>query len=63
MASAIESGNLWLKGAADLVASYAPIFGGYPDVEHPQAEKLVAYTNMVRTAIESICMDAMQLCE
>ncbi|MBA2749494.1 MAG: acyl-CoA dehydrogenase [Tatlockia sp.] len=63
MAIAIESGNLWLRGAADLVALYAPIFGGYPNIDHPQAEKLVAYTNMVRTAIEQICMDAMQLCE
>ncbi len=63
MAIAIESGNLWLRGAADLVASYGPIFGGYPDVDNPQAEKLVAYTNMVRTAIESICMDAMHLSE
>lgn len=63
MAIAIESGNLWLWGAADLVANYAPIFGGYPNVAHPQAEKLVAYTNMVRTQIEQICMDAMQLSE
>lgn len=63
MAIAIESGNLWLRGAADLVANYAPIFGGYPNVDHPQAEKLVAYTNMVRTQIEQICMDAMQLSE
>ncbi|HTL87820.1 MAG TPA: hypothetical protein VL134_00355, partial [Leptolyngbya sp.] len=27
------------------------------------ADRLVAYTNMVRTAIEQICMDVMQLCE
>ncbi len=63
MAIAIESGNLWLRGAAQLVAGYAQIFGGYPSVLHPQAEQLVAYTNMVRTAIEQICMDVMQLCE
>jgi len=63
MAIAIESGNLWLKGAADLVAAYAPIFGGYPDVPNPQAKQLVAYSNMVRTAIEQVCMDVMQLCE
>lgn len=63
MAIAIESGNLWLKGAADLVAAYAPIFGGYPNVPNSQAKQLVAYANMVRTAIEQICMDVIQLCE
>lgn len=63
MAIAIESGNLWLKGAADLVAAYSPIFGGCPNEAHPQAKQLVAYSNMVRTAIEQICMDVMQLCE
>ncbi|MEH2255859.1 acyl-CoA dehydrogenase family protein [Nostoc sp.] len=63
MAIAIESGNLWLRGAADKVAAYAPIFGGYPTVTQPQADQLVAYANMVRTAIEQICIDVMQLCE
>lgn len=63
MAIAIESGNLWLRGAADLVEAYAPIFGGYPSLPNDQADKMVAYTNMVRTAIEQICMDVMQLCE
>ncbi len=63
MAIAIESGNLWLRGAAEIVANYAPVFGGYPDVAHPQADQLVAYANMVRTTIEQICIDVMQLCE
>ncbi|WP_202895939.1 acyl-CoA dehydrogenase family protein [Iningainema tapete] len=63
MAIAIESGNLWLRGSADMVAAYAPVFGGYPTVTNQQAEKLVAYANMMRTAIEQICMDVMQLCE
>lgn len=63
MAIAIESGNLWLQSAANLVAAYAPIFGGYADVAQPQADQLVAYANMVRTAIEQTCMDVMQLCE
>jgi alkylation response protein AidB-like acyl-CoA dehydrogenase len=61
MAIAIESGNLWLRGAANLVDSYAPVFGGYPDDNQEQASKLVAYANMVRTAIEQICMDTIQL--
>ncbi|WP_211173122.1 acyl-CoA dehydrogenase family protein [Brasilonema bromeliae] len=63
MAIAIESGNLWLRGAADMVAAYAPVFGGYPTVDNPQAEQLVAYANMVRTTIEQICIDTMQICE
>jgi alkylation response protein AidB-like acyl-CoA dehydrogenase len=63
MAIAIEQGNLWLKGTAERVAAYAPMFGGSPAVDRPQAEGLVAYTNMMRSAIEQICMEAMQLCE
>ncbi|MEA5598896.1 acyl-CoA dehydrogenase family protein [Rivularia sp. UHCC 0363] len=63
MAIAIESGNLWLKGAADKIAAYAPVFGDYATVKNPQADQLVAYTNMVRAAIEQICIDIMQLCE
>jgi alkylation response protein AidB-like acyl-CoA dehydrogenase len=73
MAIALESGNLWLKGAANFVKAYAPIFGGSPyllDQQSPnqqspnqQADQLVSYANMVRTAIEQICMDVIQLCE
>ena len=63
MAIALESGNLWLRGAAELVKEYSPIFGGSPKQPNDQAEKLVSYANMVRTAIEQICMDVMQLCE
>jgi len=63
MAIAIETGNLWLRGAAELVEKYAPVFGGYPDVAHEQANMIVAYANMVRTNIEQICIDVMQLSE
>jgi alkylation response protein AidB-like acyl-CoA dehydrogenase len=63
MAIALESGNLWLKSAADMLAAYAPIFAGTPNVPHPQAEQLVAYANMVRSAIEEICMAMIQACE
>ena len=63
MAIAIESGNLWLQGAVDRIAAYHPIFGGDPTEAQPDADRLVAYTNMVRTAIEQICMDVIQLCE
>lgn len=61
MAIAIESGNLWLKGAAQLIDHYAPVFGGYREDNQEQAAKLVAYANMVRTAIEQICLDTIQL--
>lgn len=61
MAIAIESGNLWLCNVAQMVDRYAPIFGGYPNLPHPESSRLVAYANMVRTAIEQICMDVMQL--
>lgn len=63
MAIALESGNLWLQGAAQAVKAYSPIFGGDPDLSNHQADKLVAYSNMVRTTIEQICMDTIQLCE
>jgi alkylation response protein AidB-like acyl-CoA dehydrogenase len=61
MAIAIESGKLWLQGAAQMVDAYAPIFGDRPECPNDQAPKLVAYANMVRTAIEQICLDTMQL--
>jgi hypothetical protein len=56
-----------------MVEQYAPIFGGYPEDSHERASlksllvqqrpQLVAYANMVRTAIEQICMDTIQLSE
>lgn len=63
MAIAIETGNLWLKGAAEIIADYAPIFGGSPHQDYPNGDRLLAYINMARTAIEQICMDTIQLCE
>ncbi len=62
MALGIESGQLWLQGAARQLEQYHPIFAGDPATAHPQAVALVAYTNMVRTAIEQIGMQAIQLC-
>ena len=63
MAIAIESGRLWLQGAADAIVQYAPLFGGCPASPSLDFEQLVAYANMVRTAIEQICIDVIQLCE
>lgn len=63
MAIAIENGNLWLKGASDQIAKYAPTFGGDCNQTHPDCDRLVTYINMARTAIEEICMDVIQLCQ
>lgn len=63
MAISIESGNLWLHGAAKVMDEYAPVFGGYSTSPNEKAKMLVAYANMVRTAIEGICMDVIQLTE
>ena len=63
MALAIETGNLWLKGAAEMICDYAPLFGGDSHQLYPHPDRLVTYINMARTAIEQICMDVIQLCE
>ncbi len=72
MAIALEQGNLWLQSVAAQVESYAPIFGDLPQTELAQRasaqprsdqQRLVSYANMVRTAIEQICMDMIQLSE
>lgn len=66
MAIALEQGNLWLHSSARQVENYAPTFGGNPDSDlpnnHPEAQ-LTSYANMVRTAIEQICIDMIQLTE
>ena len=77
MTIALESGRLWLRGAADLIAAYDPIFGGSLHSSESKSESkselnlsskhssehLVNYVNMARTVIEQICMDIIQLCE
>jgi alkylation response protein AidB-like acyl-CoA dehydrogenase len=63
MAIALESGRLWLQGAATRIEQYHPTFAGDPTLVHPQAADLVVYANMVRTAIEHICMETIQLAE
>ena len=63
MAIALEQGHLWLQGGAAQVERYAPTFGGLPNDPQPETAQLVNYANMVRTAIEQICIDMMQLSE
>ncbi|GAA4010060.1 acyl-CoA dehydrogenase family protein [Hymenobacter fastidiosus] len=54
MAMLIESGNLWLRGAADHAARPAAT---------TDAEATVAYANLTRTAIEEICLRVLRLAE
>lgn len=54
LAGLIESGNLWLRGAADHAAR--------PTADS-DATATVAYANMVRTAIEDICLRVLQVAE
>ncbi|WP_044014337.1 acyl-CoA dehydrogenase [Hymenobacter sp. APR13] len=54
MSVLIESGNLWLRGAADHATR--------PTAE-ADPEATVAYANMMRTAVEEICLRVLQLAE
>ena len=65
MAIALEQGQLWLQGGAAQVKQYAPIFGGRADrtCDAADASRLLSYANMVRTAIEQICIDVIALSE
>ncbi|TGE17041.1 acyl-CoA dehydrogenase [Hymenobacter elongatus] len=54
LAVLIESGNLWLRGAADHASR--------PDAD-ANADATVAYANLMRTAIEDICLRTLQLAE
>jgi alkylation response protein AidB-like acyl-CoA dehydrogenase len=56
-AMAIESGNLWLRGAAQTV-DIAPGGGARSDID-----RMVNYANMTRLAIETICLDVIRLTE
>ncbi|WP_347239931.1 acyl-CoA dehydrogenase family protein [Oscillatoria sp. FACHB-1406] len=63
MAIAIETGNLWLRAAAECLSDYDPQFAGEPNQVCAEADRLLAYANMMRTTVEQVCMDAIQLCE
>ncbi len=57
MAILIESGNLWLKSAAEKLDDFMR------DSSDERSENFLAYANMMRTAIEKICVKTMILCE
>ena len=56
MAILIESGNLWLDGAARAFDAYEE------NSSAEQRETFLAYANMMRTAIGEICEKTMNLC-
>lgn len=57
MAILVESGNLWLKAAAGRMDHYMK------NSTKAEQKKLMIYVNMMRTAIEQICIDIMNLCQ
>ena len=58
MAIRIETGNLWLEGAGAAFDIYLQSEKSAADVE-----RVLSYTNMMRTAIEAICTDLITLCQ
>jgi alkylation response protein AidB-like acyl-CoA dehydrogenase len=62
MAIAIEGGRLWLRGAAPYL-DLALAMARDGTLDDPTSERVVAYVNMARTAIEQICLDTIQLVE
>ncbi|MBA2454587.1 MAG: acyl-CoA dehydrogenase family protein [Chloroflexia bacterium] len=56
-AIAIESGNLWLRGAAQAVDF------GLGRHTRSDIDRMVNYANMTRLAIETICLDVIRLTE
>lgn len=57
MAILIETGNLWLKNTAEKLDEF---------MSEPTAQKsetFLAYANMMRTEIEKICVEMMNLCQ
>ena len=52
MASLIETGDLWLRGAGELT-----------DIPDADPETVVQYAHMARSVIENICLDVLRLSE
>ncbi|MBF8456150.1 acyl-CoA dehydrogenase family protein [Kaistella sp. G5-32] len=56
MTIAVATGNLWLKNAA----AELDLYHDHPTEKNSQ--KLLCMANMMRTAIEKICLEVMELC-
>ncbi len=63
MAIRVESGNLWLAQAGVNNDMWLRAGADQPETAEDLATKTVAYANMTRTVIESICIDIMRLAE
>ncbi|MEN5380134.1 acyl-CoA dehydrogenase family protein [Sphingobacterium kitahiroshimense] len=57
MAIEVESGNLWLNAAATRMDHYMQ----KPTIK--EGEHFIIYANMMRTAIEQICTEVINLCQ
>ena len=57
MAILIESGNLWLQSSAEQLDRYMRF------LSQTDAERFLAYVSMMRTAVENICVQVVQLCQ
>ena len=57
MSILIETGNLWLKSAAEKLDEYMA------NSSLEKSENFLAYANMMRSAIEKICVETMNLCQ
>ena len=57
MAILIETGNLWLKSAAEKLDEYMT------NSSEQGSENFLAYANMMRSVIEKICVETMNLCQ
>ncbi len=62
MAVLVETGNLWLKQAGLNTDAWLNECAATTDPAQ-QADRIVAYANMTRTVIETICLDVMRLAE
>lgn len=62
MAIAVESGSLWLRGAAMIADDWLTASEDAPQLQE-QANQIVAHANMTRSAIEQICLQVIQLAE
>lgn len=62
LAIAVEGGRLWLRGAASHIDLLLEQHSG-DQADEQLSERVVAYVNMARTAIERICLDTIELAQ
>ena len=57
MSILVETGNSWLRSAGDQLDAYMA------DQSEANGDRFLAYANMMRTAIEKICVEVMRHCQ